>query len=82
MGCFSYVKTPRGLRQLHTVFAGSLDEACKRRFYKNFKASKGKAFERYQKVCVFSRSLCVLVAHWAFSSFLLLSSVGTFLCCV
>jgi large subunit ribosomal protein L3e len=46
----SYVKTPRGLRQLHTVFAGNLSESFKRRFYKNFKASKGKAFSRYQKV--------------------------------
>jgi large subunit ribosomal protein L3e len=49
VGIVGYVKTPRGLRQLHTVFAGSLDESCKRRFYKNFKASKQKAFDNYQK---------------------------------
>lgn len=50
VGVVGYVKTPRGLRQLHTVWAGSLSESCKRRFYKNFKASKHKAFEKYQKV--------------------------------
>eukprot|EP00037_Helgoeca_nana_P001473 m.27108 g.27108 ORF g.27108 m.27108 type:complete len:399 (-) comp11883_c0_seq1:85-1281(-) len=50
VGIVGYVKTPRGLRQLHTVFAGNLSESFKRRFYKNFKASKGKAFSRYQKV--------------------------------
>jgi len=49
VGIVGYVKTPRGLRQLHTVFAGNLSESCKRRFYKNFKASKKKAFEGYQK---------------------------------
>jgi large subunit ribosomal protein L3e len=50
IGIVGYVKTPRGLRQLHTVFAGNLDESAKRRFYKNFKASKATAFQRYQKV--------------------------------
>jgi large subunit ribosomal protein L3e len=50
VGVVGYVKTPRGLRQLHTVFAGNLSDACKRRFYKNFAASKKKAFEKYQKV--------------------------------
>jgi large subunit ribosomal protein L3e len=49
VGVVGYVKTPRGLRQLHTVFAPHLSEACKRRFYKHFKASKKKAFERYAK---------------------------------
>jgi len=49
VGVVGYVKTPRGLRQLHTVFGGSLSDSCKRRFYKNFKASKKKAFEKYHK---------------------------------
>jgi large subunit ribosomal protein L3e len=49
VGIVGYVKTPRGLRQLHTVFGGALSESCKRRFYKNFKASKQKAFEKYHK---------------------------------
>merc|ERR1712070_944144 len=49
VGIVGYVKTPRGLRQLHTVFGSTLSEAAKRRFYKNFKASKQKAFTKYQK---------------------------------
>merc|ERR1740127_423545 len=49
VGLVGYVETPRGLRQLHTVFGGSLSDACKRRFYKNFKGSKGKAFDKYHK---------------------------------
>jgi large subunit ribosomal protein L3e len=49
VGVVGYVQTPRGLRQLHTVFGGSLSDACKRRFYKNFKGSKGKAFDKYHK---------------------------------
>jgi large subunit ribosomal protein L3e len=49
VGVVGYVQTPRGLRQLHTVFGGSMSEACKRRFYKNFKASKQKAFDKYHK---------------------------------
>jgi len=49
VGIVGYVKTPRGLRQLHTVFGGTMSEACKRRFYKNFKQSKQKAFEKYHK---------------------------------
>jgi large subunit ribosomal protein L3e len=49
VACCSYVKTPRGLRQLHTVFGGTMSEACKRRFYKNFKGSKKAAFRNYHK---------------------------------
>jgi large subunit ribosomal protein L3e len=50
VGVVGYVQTPRGLRQLHTVFGGSLSDACKRRFYKNWGASeKHKAFTRYAK---------------------------------
>jgi large subunit ribosomal protein L3e len=49
VGVVGYVKTPRGLRQLHTVFGGNMSEACKRRFYKNFKGSKKAAFRNYHK---------------------------------
>jgi large subunit ribosomal protein L3e len=49
VGVVGYVQTPRGLRQLHTVFGGSLSDAAKRRFYKNFKNSKKKAFDKYHK---------------------------------
>jgi len=49
VGVVGYVKTPRGLRQLTTVFGGSMSEACKRRFYKNFVQSKKKAFDKYHK---------------------------------
>jgi len=49
VGIVGYVQTPRGLRQLHTVFGGTMSEACKRRFYKNFKGSKKAAFRNYHK---------------------------------
>jgi len=48
VGIVGYVKTPRGLRPLHTVWAQTISDSCKRRFYKNFKASKKKAFSKYQ----------------------------------
>lgn len=49
VGVVGYVKTPRGLRALHTVFANHLSDACKRRFYKNYVKSKKKAFTGYNK---------------------------------
>jgi len=49
IGVVGYVKTPRGLRQLHTVFGNNISDACKRRFYKNFMGSKKKAFDKYHK---------------------------------
>jgi large subunit ribosomal protein L3e len=49
VGVVGYVETPRGLRGLKTVFAEHLDESLKRRFYKNFAASKKKAFTKYAK---------------------------------
>jgi len=47
IGLVGYLETPRGLRALSTVWAEHLDEAVKRRFYKNWYRSKRKAFERY-----------------------------------
>jgi len=47
VGLVGYVATPRGLRTLTTVWAAHLDEAVKRRFYKNWYCSKKKAFTRY-----------------------------------
>jgi large subunit ribosomal protein L3e len=49
VGVVGYVETPRGLRSLATVFAEHLDEAFKRRMYKNWYRSKKKAFTKYVK---------------------------------
>merc|ERR1719245_1746792 len=49
VGFVGYVETPRGLRALTSVWAGHLSEECKRRFYKIWHRSKGKAFTKYQK---------------------------------
>ena len=46
---FGYVKTPRGLRSLSTVWAQHLSEEVRRRFYKNWAKSKKKAFTKYSK---------------------------------
>lgn len=48
-GVVGYIKTPRGLRTLTTVWAGHLNEEIKRRFYKNWYRSKKKAFTKYAK---------------------------------
>jgi large subunit ribosomal protein L3e len=47
VGMVGYIKTPRGLRTLSTVWAHHLNETLKRRFYKNWYRSKKKAFTRY-----------------------------------
>ncbi|KAJ1660771.1 60S ribosomal protein L3 [Dispira simplex] len=47
VGVVGYVKTPRGLRNLTTVWAEHLSEEVKRRFYKNWYRSKKKAFTKY-----------------------------------
>jgi len=47
VGVVGYIETPRGPRVFKTVFAGHLGEDCKRRFYKNWHASKKKAFQRH-----------------------------------
>jgi len=49
VGVVGYVETPRGLRSLSTVFAEHLSEEFKRRCYKNWYASKKKAFSKYAK---------------------------------
>lgn len=49
VGVVGYVKTPRGLRTLNTVWAQHLSEELKRRFYKNWCKSKKKAFTKYSK---------------------------------
>ncbi|KAB1208548.1 60S ribosomal protein L3 [Morella rubra] len=49
VGVVGYVKTPRGLRSLNTVWAQHLNEEVKRRFYKNWCKSKKKAFTKYSK---------------------------------
>jgi large subunit ribosomal protein L3e len=47
VGLVGYIKTPQGLRALRTVFAAHMDDACKRRFYKNWHQCKKKAFTKY-----------------------------------
>lgn len=49
VGVVGYVKTPRGLRTLNTVWAQHLSEEVKRRFYQNWAKSKKKAFTKYTK---------------------------------
>lgn len=49
VGVVGYVKTPRGLRSLNTVWAQHLSEEVKRRFYKNWCKSKKAAFSKYSK---------------------------------
>lgn len=49
VGVVGYLETPRGLRTLSTVFAEHLSEDFKRRCYKNWYASKRKAYTRYAK---------------------------------
>jgi len=49
VGFVGYVETPRGLRALTTVWAGHLNEECRRRFYKAWHKSKKKAFSKYSK---------------------------------
>jgi len=49
VGVVGYIKTPRGLRTLNSVWAANLDDQVKRRFYKNFSKSKKKAFTKYAK---------------------------------
>lgn len=47
IGLVGYVETPRGLRQLSTVWAQHLDPDVKRRFYRNWTNAKKKAFSKY-----------------------------------
>ncbi len=36
VGVVGYIETPRGMRPLKTVFAQTMSEDCRRRFYKNW----------------------------------------------
>jgi len=47
VGLVGYLRTPRGLRSLTTLWAQHLDDSVKRRFYKNWYRTKDKAFTRY-----------------------------------
>ncbi|GLT97056.1 hypothetical protein SLE2022_146410 [Rubroshorea leprosula] len=49
VGVVGYVKTPRGLHSLCTVWAQHFSEEVKRRFYKNWCKSKKRAFTKYSK---------------------------------
>jgi len=49
VGLVGYVQTPRGLRALTTVWVEHLSDEVRRRFYKNWYASKKKAFTKYTK---------------------------------
>ncbi|KAG1656127.1 hypothetical protein FOA52_007826 [Chlamydomonas sp. UWO 241] len=49
VGVVGYIKTPRGLRSLNTIFAEHLSEEVKRKFYKNWSVAKKKAFSKYVK---------------------------------
>jgi large subunit ribosomal protein L3e len=49
VGIVGYTETPKGMRTLTTVWAEHLNEECLRRFYKNWFASKKKAFTKYAK---------------------------------
>jgi large subunit ribosomal protein L3e len=48
VGVVGYVKTPRGLRSLTTVWADHLNVEFKRRMYKNWAHSKKKAFTKHE----------------------------------
>jgi len=49
VGVVGYVETPKGLRNLTSVWAAHLSDEVKRRFYKNWYQSKKKAFTKYAK---------------------------------
>jgi len=49
VGLCGYIKTPRGLRCLCTVWAQHLPDQFKRALYKNWHVSKKKAFGKYSK---------------------------------
>jgi len=49
IGMVGYIKTPRGLRTLATVYAQNLPNGVIRRFYKNYHVAKRNAFKNYKK---------------------------------
>jgi large subunit ribosomal protein L3e len=56
VGVVGYIKTPQGMRSLTSVFAAHLSEDVRRRFYKAWYRSKKKAFTKYAKKFVESKS--------------------------
>merc|ERR1712159_916703 len=77
VGFVGYIETVKGLRALSTVWASSLSNELKRRMYKNWYASKKKAFTKYAdkkedqanneariiKYCTTVRALCHTQVH-------------------
>lgn len=49
VGIVGYVRTPRGLRCLATMFTAVLGESFRRAYYKNWYCSKQKAFTKYHQ---------------------------------
>lgn len=49
VGLVGYIETVKGLRALTTLWASSLNESFKRRYYKNWYKSKKKAFSKYSE---------------------------------
>jgi large subunit ribosomal protein L3e len=49
VGVVGYIETPKGLRQLKTIFAQHLSDNCKRRFYKNWYRCKKNVFSKAAK---------------------------------
>merc|ERR1711953_329715 len=49
VGIVGYVETPRGLRTFKTIWTEHVSDGARRRFYKNWGASKKKAFTKNQK---------------------------------
>lgn len=47
VGMVGYIETVKGLRTLTTLWAQTLSDSFKRRFYKNWYKSKKKAFTKY-----------------------------------
>jgi len=77
VGFVGYIETVKGLRALTTVWANTLSNELKRRFYKNWYHSKKKAFtkyvnkkdqvknceERMRKHCTVIRAICHTQPH-------------------
>jgi len=49
IGVVGYIETPKGLRTIATVWAQHIGDEARRRFYRQWYASKKKAFTRYAK---------------------------------
>jgi len=49
VGFVGYRETPNGLRCIGSIWAQHLSDECRRRFYRNWRNSKKKAFTKYSK---------------------------------